>query len=161
MTKWIIPEHLYSMYGSPFPQSNWMDKVYGIRELSRGRQKIGSKLVFFNQGKVYIGDDVYPLSEGLLELKKKPDEKLINDRDLKHYKDILLKNNAHRVQNRRSGRLRTSNVPKFRLISELLDIRGAGLPPNPHKAMTDDLVAKKNESKYDDVEDSVRDARYS
>jgi len=96
-----------------------LDKVYGIRALSRGRQKIGSKLVFFDQDKVYIGDDVYPLSKGLLELlfKKIPDEKLINDQDLKHYKEILLKSNAHRVQNRLSGRLRTSNVPKFRLIS--------------------------------------------
>ena len=69
-----------------------LDRVYGIRELSRGRQKIGSKLVFFDQDKVYIGDDVYPLSKGLLELlfKKIPDEKLVNDQDLKHYKDILL-----------------------------------------------------------------------
>jgi len=39
-----------------------LDNVYGIRELSRGRQKIGSKLVFIDKDKVYIGDDVYPLS---------------------------------------------------------------------------------------------------
>jgi len=102
--------------------SKQLDKVYGIRELSRGRQRIGSKLVFFDQDKVYIGDNVYQLSKGLLELllKKIPDEKLINDQDLKHYKDILLKSNTHRVQNRPSGRLRTSNVLKFRLISEPL-----------------------------------------
>jgi len=88
--------------------------------------KIESKLVFFDQDKVYIGDDVNSLSKGLLELlfKKIPDEKLINDQDLKHSKDILLKSSAHRVQNRPSGRLRTSNVPKFRLISELLEMRG-------------------------------------
>ena len=48
-----------------------LDKVYGIRELSRGRQKISSKLVFFDQGKVPIGDDVYPLSEGLLKSSSK------------------------------------------------------------------------------------------
>ena len=30
-----------------------LDKVYGIRALSRGRQKIGSKLVFFDRDKVY------------------------------------------------------------------------------------------------------------
>jgi len=102
-----------------------LDNVYGIRELSRGRQVIGSKLVFFDQNKVYIGDDVYPLSEGLLQLlfKKIPDEKLIEDQDLEHYNDVLLKSNAYRVQNRSSGRLRTSNVPKFRLISELLGMR--------------------------------------
>jgi len=35
-----------------------LDKVYGIRELSRGRQKIGSKLVFFDHDKVYTRDDV-------------------------------------------------------------------------------------------------------
>ena len=94
------------------------DNVYGIRELSRGRQKIGSKLVFFDQDKVYIGDDVYPLSKGLLELlfKEIPDENLIEDQDLEHYKDILLKSNVHRVQNRPSGRLRTSDVPKLSLI---------------------------------------------
>jgi len=104
-----------------------LDNVYGIRELSRGRQVIGSKLVFFDQNKVYIGDDVYPLSEGLLQLlfKKIPDEKLIEDQDLEHYNDVLLKSNAYRVQNRSSGRLRTSNVPKFRLISELLGMRWA------------------------------------
>ena len=33
-------------------------------------------------------------------------------------------------------------------------MRGAGLRSNPLKAMIDDLVAKKNESKYDDVKDS-------
>jgi len=126
-----------------------LDKVYGIRELSRGRQKIGGKLVFFDQDKVYIGDDVYPLSKGLLELlfKKIPDEKLINDQDLKHYKEILLTSNVHRVQNRPSGRLRTSNVPKFRLISELLGMKGAGLRPNPLKVMAHDLIGKINENK--------------
>jgi len=133
-----------------------LDKVYGIRKLSRGRQKIGSKLVFFDQDQVYIGDDVYPLSTGLLELlfKKIPDEKLIEVQDLEHYKDILLKSNAHRVQNRPSGRLWTSNVPKFSLISKLLGMRGAGLQPNPLKAMTDDLIAMKNEDKHDSVDDS-------
>jgi len=133
-----------------------LDNLYGIRELSRGRQKIGSKLVFFDQDKIYVGDDVCPLSKGLLELifKKIPDEKLIEDQDLKHYKDILLKSNAHRVQNRSSGRLRTSNVPKFRLISELLEMRGAGLRSNSLKAMNDHLIAKKNENKHDSVDDS-------
>ena len=133
-----------------------LDRVYGIRKLSRGRQKIGSKLVFFDQDQVYIGDDVYPLSTGLLELlfKKIPDEKLIEVQDLEHYKDILLKSNAHRVQNRPSGRLWTSNVPKFSLISKLLGMRGAGLQPNPLKAMTDDLIAMKNEDKHDSVDDS-------
>jgi len=60
-----------------FTPEQW-DNVYGIRELSRGRQKIGSKLVFFGQDKVYIGDDIYPLYKGLLELlfEKIPDEKL-------------------------------------------------------------------------------------
>ena len=113
------------------------------------------KLVFFDQDKVYIGDDVYPLSKGLLELlfKKISDEKLINDQDFKHY-DILLKNNAHRVQNRTSGRLQTCNVPKYRLISELLGMTGAGLRSNPLKAMIDDLVAKKNENTFDDIKDS-------
>jgi len=67
-----------------------LEKVYGIRELSRGRQKIGSNLVF-DQDKVYIGDDLYPLSKGLLELlfKKIPDERLIEGQDLEHYKDIF------------------------------------------------------------------------
>jgi len=129
--------------------------VYGIRSLSRGRQKIGSKLVFFDQDKVYIGDDVYPLSKGLVELlfKKIPNEKPINDQDLKHYKDILLKSDAHRVQNRPRGRLQTSNVPKFRLISELSGMRGAGLRSDPLKAMINDLISKKNENNYD-IEDS-------
>jgi len=129
---------------------------YGICELSRDRHKIGSKLVFFDQDKVYIGDDVYPLSKGLLEFlfKKIPDEKFIEDQDLEHYKDILPKSNAHRVQNRSSGRLRTSNVPKFQLISELLGMRGAGLRPNPLKAMTDDLINMKNENKHDSVDGS-------
>jgi len=133
-----------------------LDKVYVIRAWSRGRQKIGSKLVFFDEDNVYIGDHVYPLSKGLLELlfKKIHDEKLINDQDLKHYKEILLKRNAHRVQNRPSSRLRTSNVPKFRLFSELLGMRVAGLRSNPLKAMIDDLIAKKNENNYDDIEDS-------
>jgi len=74
--------------------------------MSRGRQKIaGSRLVFFKQDKVYIDDDVYPFSKGLLELlfKKIPDEKLINDQTLKYYKDMLLKINAGRVHKRRSG----------------------------------------------------------
>jgi len=137
-----------------------LDHMYGIRESSRGRQKIVSKLVLFDQDKVYIGDNIYPLSKGLLELrfKKIPDERLIEDHGLKHSNDILLKSNAYRVQNRSSSRLRTSNVPKFRLISELLGMRGAGLRPNPLKAMTDDLIAKKNENKHGSDDDS-RDSK--
>ena len=155
MTKRTIPEHLYTMCGSLSPQSNWTRCTESANCQEVARKSVVNSY-FFDQDKVYIGDDVYPLSKGLLELlfKKIPDEKLINDQDLKHSKDILLKSNAHRVQNRPSGRLRTSNVPKSRLISELLGMRGAGLGSNPLKAMTDDLVAKKNESKYDDVEDS-------
>jgi len=37
-------------------------------------------------------------------------------------------------------------------------MRGAGLRPNPLKAMTDDLIAMKNENKHDSVEDS-RDSK--
>jgi len=73
---------------------------------------------------------------------------------LKHYKEILLKSNALRVQNRPSGRLRTSNVPKFWLISELLGMRGARSRPNPLKTMAHDLIAKTNENKYDNIKDS-------
>jgi len=87
-------------------------------------KKIGSKLVFFDQDQVSIGDDVYSLPKGLLELlfEEIPDEKLIEDQDLKHNKDILLKSDAHRLQNRPSGGLRTSNVP-FWFFSELLGSR--------------------------------------
>jgi len=76
--------------------------------VSVNRQEVGGKLVFFYQDKVYIGDYVNPLSKGLLELlfKNIPDEKLIEDQYLKHYKNILLKSNAHPVQKRSSGRLR-------------------------------------------------------
>jgi len=139
-----------------------LDRVYSVSVFANFQelafQKIGSKLVFFDQDKVYIGDDVYPLSEGLLELlsKKIPDEKLTNEQHLKDYKDILLESNAYLVQNHPSGRLRTSNIPKFRLISELLGMRGAGLRPNPPKAITDDLIAKDNENKYHDVDSSFQ-----
>jgi len=33
-------------------------------------------------------------------------------------------------------------------------MRGAGLRSNPLKAMINDLISKKNENKYDDIEDS-------
>jgi len=68
------------------------------------------------------------------------------------YKNILLESNAHRVQNRPSDIPRTSSIP-FRLISEVLGMRVVELRPNRRKTMADDLIAKKNENKYDAAED--------
>jgi len=41
------------------------------KAIGQGRQNIGSILVLFDQDKVHFGDDVYPLSEDLLELSSK------------------------------------------------------------------------------------------
>jgi len=92
-------------------ESDQLDPFYGVREISRGRLKIGSRDVFFRGNHAQIGKNEYPLTQGLLELlfKRTPNEEVISKSDLQHYKQILNESNVHRLHNRSTGKVRAIN----------------------------------------------------
>ena len=104
-------------------ESDQLDPIYGVREISRGRLKIGSLDVFFRRSHARIGKNEYPLTQGLLELlfKRIPNEEVISKSDLQHYQQILNESNVHRLHNRSTGKLRATSTAKWNLISNLLD----------------------------------------
>ncbi|CAB0043195.1 unnamed protein product [Trichogramma brassicae] len=78
-------------------QSNELDKLYGVRE-ENNEYLLGKSLISIDGDKVYIGDEPYIKSKGLLELlfKRNPDSKHITNTNMKTYKEILDSTNVHR-----------------------------------------------------------------
>jgi len=105
-------------------ESDQLDPIYGVREISRGRLKVGSRDLFFFRGNhAQIGKNEYPFTQGLLELpfKRTPNKEVISKSDWQHYKQILNESNVHRLHNRSTRKLRATNTAKWKLISNLLD----------------------------------------
>jgi len=95
-------------------ESHQLDTFYVVREISRGRLKIGSRDVFSHGNHAQIGKKEYPLTQGLLKLlfKRTPNEEVVSKSDMQHYKQILNESNVHRLHNRSTRKLRTTNTVK-------------------------------------------------
>lgn len=91
------------------------------------------KLDFKDNGSIMIGKVTYKASKGLYELlfKRVPDEDEYNDSDLKAYKDILLKSNAHKKGYEFTGKVNRNTSLKYKnIISKLFptsEIKGSGM----------------------------------
>ena len=75
-----------------------MDTTYGVRRYSKEEYRIGSERFDHDDDKIYVKGKPYLKTPGLLELlfKKKPNEKLIEDSDIKNYQKIALETNLLR-----------------------------------------------------------------
>uniref|UniRef100_A0ABD2W7D5 DUF8207 domain-containing protein n=1 Tax=Trichogramma kaykai TaxID=54128 RepID=A0ABD2W7D5_9HYME len=111
-------------------QSNELDKLYGIR-MQTDEYYLGKSPVSIDGDKLYIGNEPYIKSKGLLELlfKKNPDPKHITKTDTVAYEKILDSTNVHRKGFADNGDLRKHNSKKFEYIIEPLFKSGSGLSP--------------------------------
>ncbi|CAB0042388.1 unnamed protein product [Trichogramma brassicae] len=116
-------------------QSNELDKLYGVRE-ENNEYLLGKSPISIDGDKVYIGDEPYIKSKGLLELllKKNPDSKFITNNDMKAYEKILDSTNVHRKRFADDGDLRKCISKKFDNIIEPIFKTGSGLLP-PYKVV--------------------------
>lgn len=101
------------------------DNTYGVRPSERevGKYEIGSDLINFDGDNIVFSDgDVVKGTEGLYELlfKARPDFNKTTDADIKRYKAILMKTNAHK-QNYDSAKKINSNkgVKYTKVIAKL------------------------------------------
>lgn len=110
---------------SPAFKSPSYDNLYGVRK-DGNKFKIGNADVNFDNGDVIISGEKYKYSRGLYNLlfRVKPDVKYQTDDDLKIYKNILQKTNAHRVNYDSNSKLRHSNTYKYLSIIRPMFIKG-------------------------------------
>lgn len=108
-----------------------LDLMYGVRPDGKGGTVIGDSKIIFTKNKIYVRQRSYDISEGLLELlfMQKPDKNLIDTSDLKSYKDILERTNAHRQMYSAEKPLNANRGKKYKsVISALFG------PPQSHEA---------------------------
>jgi uncharacterized phage infection (PIP) family protein YhgE len=74
-----------------------IDQIYGVR-LSGRYWLLGSEIIDFRDGNVFVNDKYYKGSKGLYELlfASNPKNSIYNKNDLDTYKKILVETNAHR-----------------------------------------------------------------
>lgn len=104
-------------------QITTLDTVYGVRKLQNGNLMIGDQQINFEDDKIYIGNDTFDRSNGLVELlfKKKPLTTAVTKDDLTLYGRIIQKTNAHRKYYKAHEEVRNQPSEKFRdIISPLI-----------------------------------------
>ena len=72
-----------------------LDRNYGVRKDQDGTLKIGSELIDFMDGKIFVKEKPYSETPGLLQLlfRRKPDETLITNDDVKNFHSIAEEKN--------------------------------------------------------------------
>lgn len=125
------------------------DSEFGVRR-AYGKRMIGNKEINFMDGKVIVGDQKYPVSDGLLELlfKKNVDRNVLKDADIAHYKKIAQDTNLLRKKFKPDGSFKNPSYnKKFDAFlwelnpSNTLDKTGKGLPKF--------MIARRDESPLD------------
>lgn len=95
------------------------DKKYGIRHnIIDESFHMGDSRIFFHDADIYLKHKRYKGTPGLYELlfKKSPLPQLFNSDDLKNYKEIILKTNAHKRYYQNNQQIDGSRLPKYRQI---------------------------------------------
>lgn len=143
-------------YASPREDPAWqkqyfnMNIPFGVRN-ERGKLMLGSYPISVNDDKLMIGEESFFLTQGLNDLlfKKVPNLKLVTEDDIRSFKTLLLKTNAHRrdfdpnkpIKSNKGMKYLYVIKPLFKLskqrtVSEELYISGKGLP-SKKKVKTD------------------------
>lgn len=111
-------------------ENSKIDTKFGVRKLVKGLS-IGNQSFDYNANEIIVGNQVYPITNGLLKLifLKSPDTNDITENDYAMYTNIILETNAHRNFYKPDGVIR-SNDAKFRnIIAKRINYQeGEGLP---------------------------------
>lgn len=113
---------LLRRYFDPFIKQN-VDTIFGITT-KNDKQYLGRERVLFHKKWLKVAGEKYPITEGLLELiqRKKPDEDLVDNKDLISYSRLLQITNVHRRNYATDGALRGTKSYKYKtIIKPLLD----------------------------------------
>ena len=94
---------------------------------------LGNTEMNYSKGIVVVEDEKFPMSSGLMELLflKHPNQNIITQDDLSHYRRILNLTNAHKKGFQENNEIRRHNSKKFEsIISTLFSSKhGAGIVP--------------------------------
>lgn len=99
-----------------------IDHTYGPRFEGDVLMVGGKPLRFHDDGSIIIADTTYKPTPGLYDLlfKRLPNDEIYNNEDLKAYKDILVKTNAHKKNYKFRGNINRDPSLKYRqVISKL------------------------------------------
>lgn len=109
-----------------------IDYTYGPR-FEGDTLMVGDKpLTFDSDGSIVLAGITYAPTEGLYELvfKRIPDDEMYSEEDLRAYKDILLKTNAHKKGYKFNGNINRNRSLKYKNVIEQLfpkQLYGKGL----------------------------------
>ena len=125
----LTHDYLHMLKSDAKKKNKQFDKIFGVRDLKNGFF-IGDKQVNFGTHHLYVNNNTYKLTKGLLELifKKSPDTNNITNNDYDKYKEIILSTNAHRKNYRADGELRSKEIKFKKFISNMIPQTGHGLP---------------------------------
>lgn len=114
-----------------------IDTAFGVRK-AYGQRMIGNQEVQFKDGKVFVGDMVFPGTIGLLELlfEKTIDDSKVNKTDITNYQKIAEDSHLVRKNFKPNTSFKTPTFHKkfdeylsqLNPMNNLKDIRGRGLP---------------------------------
>lgn len=145
-TKTSLPEkYLNRLTDSQYKDR--LDFTYGVRPDGTGGTVIGNSKVSFSSSKIYVKDNAFSATRGLLELlfMKVPNRLYFNQNDLLKYKEILLLTNAHRQSYSDEKSVNSNRGKKYTaVISPLF------FPKSTASTETTDLVTGKGITLYND-----------
>lgn len=116
----LISEYLSKLYRN---EKTGFDVSYGVRKLAKNKLMIGDSPIHFETNDIYVGDEKFPKSIGLVELlfKNAPKLKYLTPNNLEDYEKIVKTTNAHRKNYKRNGAVRQNKSYKFQnYISNML-----------------------------------------
>lgn len=118
----LTKEYMLKLMKDAGGKEKVIDHTYGPRFEGDVLMVGGKPLRFDDDGSIIIADTTYKPTHGLYDLlfKRLPNEEIYNTEDLKAYKDILIKTNAHKRNYKYRGNINRDQSVKYRhVISKL------------------------------------------
>ena len=128
-----VVERMSSPKNSYLLDTKHLDKIYGVYKKDN-KLFFGNSPIIFDKGDIFVQNEKFPQTSGLLELlfRKDPNLNIINHDDLSSYRDLMILTSAHKRRFEPNGDIRRHKSKKFnRIISDLFDndkIGGGFLP---------------------------------
>lgn len=104
------------------PDHDEFDTTYGIRLDGKGDTQIGNSKIVFANNNIYVRAKSYKATDGLLQLlfMKAPDRNALDSEDLKNYREIVHRTNAHRQMYSAERPLNANRGVKYKYVISAL-----------------------------------------